>query len=187
MERAARQIAALGATFLTIHAYPQTMRAARAGVVGSTLKLLAVTVLTSSDDADLAAAGYALGARDLVAKRALQAREAGIDGLILSPSEVEAARLALGRDMLLVTPGIRPAGADVGDQKRIMTPVLAIIAGADYLVVGRPVVDASDPRAAAQAIITEIALAQDIVGRGHAKAISGQQNAKLTSGPASSA
>ena len=157
VERASAQIAKLGATFLTVHGYPQTMAAARAGAAGSGLKLLAVTVLTSSDDADLLAAGYALSARDLVARRALQARDAGLDGVILSPQEAQAMRAALGPDMLLVTPGVRPAGAEAGDQKRVMTPGEAIAAGADYLVVGRPVVQAADPAAAAEAVEREIA------------------------------
>lgn len=155
--RATEQVAGLGATFLTIHAYPQTMRAAAQAARGSGLKLLAVTVMTSYDDADLAAAGYAYGVKDLVARRAAQAREAGVDGLILSPEEVAAMRALLGPGMLLVTPGVRPAGAAVGDQKRVMTPARAIREGADHLVVGRPVTQAPDPRAAAQAIVAEIA------------------------------
>ncbi len=156
VERATRQIARLGARFLTVHAYPQSMKAALAGVAGSQLELLAVTVLTSCDDADLAAAGYALGVKQLVARRAMQAKEIGIHGLILSPEETGAVRMLVGPTMQLVTPGIRPAGSDVGDQKRIMTPALAIAAGADRLVVGRPVTEASDPAAAAQAIVGAI-------------------------------
>jgi len=120
------------------------------------LKLLAVTVMTSYDDADLAAAGYAFGVRDLIARRALQARDAGVDGLILSPEEAEAMRALLGPDMLLVTPGVRPAGAALGDQKRVMTPTLALAGGADHIVVGRPVTEAADPKAAADAIVAEI-------------------------------
>jgi orotidine-5'-phosphate decarboxylase len=156
VERATRQLATLGATFATVHAYPQTMAAARKGAAGSGLKLLAVTVMTSYDDADLEAAGYAFNVRDLIARRARQAQEAGIDGLILSPEEAAPMRAALGPDMLLVTPGVRPAGADVGDQKRVMTPQRAIAAGADFLVVGRPVTEAADPKAAALAIVAEI-------------------------------
>ena len=154
--RAAAQIAKLGATFLTVHAFSQTMKAAKAGVEGSGLKLLAVTVMTSYDDSDLKTAGYAMNVRDLVAHRGQQAKDIGIDGLILSAEELEATRAALGPNMLLVTPGIRPAGADVGDQKRIMTPARASLAGADHLVIGRPVVQASDPKAAADAIVLEI-------------------------------
>lgn len=157
VERATRQIAKLGATFLTIHAYPQTMAAARAGAAGSSLKLLAVTVMTSYDDSDLARTGSSLGVADLVARRAGQAREAGIDGLILSPHELAATRALVGPNMVLVTPGVRPAGAAIGDQKRVMTPGEAIAAGADHLVVGRPVTQADDPRKAADAIQADIA------------------------------
>ncbi|HEY8580551.1 MAG TPA: orotidine-5'-phosphate decarboxylase, partial [Beijerinckiaceae bacterium] len=105
--RATAQVAELGATFLTIHAYPQTMKAARGALGGSDLKLLAVTVMTSYDDADLAEAGYAYGVKELVARRARQAREAGVHGLVLSPEEAPAMRAALGPDVLLVTPGVR--------------------------------------------------------------------------------
>jgi orotidine-5'-phosphate decarboxylase len=132
------------------------MKAAKLAATGSSLRLLGVTVLTSYDDRDLADAGYAYGVADLVARRMVQAREAGLDGLILSAEEVGAAR-ARGRDMILVTPGIRPAGAAAADQKRTMTPAAAIAAGADYLVVGRPVTQAKNPREAAEAIIAEIA------------------------------
>jgi orotidine-5'-phosphate decarboxylase len=159
VERAVAQIARTGATFLTVHAYPQTMLAARAGSAGSGLKLLAVSVLTSCDDADLAEAGYALGVRALVARRGEQALAAGIDGLVASPAEAAMLRAALGQKMLIVTPGVRPAGAQTGDQKRIATPRQAISDGADYLVVGRPVAQASDPRAAAETIVAEIASA----------------------------
>ena len=155
-------VARLGVTFLTVHAYPQTMKAAveaRGQSGSSTLRILAVTVLTSYDDADLAAAGYDFTVAELVAERAAQARDIGVDGLVCSAEEAAALRPLVGRGMALVTPGIRPAGADSGDQKRIMTPAAAIAAGADYLVVGRPVVAAADPKAAAQAIIAEIASA----------------------------
>jgi orotidine-5'-phosphate decarboxylase len=165
VERATRQIARIGARFLTVHGYPQTMAAARRGAAGSSLQLLAVTVMTSYDDADLATAGYAFSVRELVARRALQAKEAGVDGLILSPAETEAMRALLGPDMLLVTPGVRPAGADPGDQKRVMTPTLAIASGADYLVVGRPVTEAADPKATADRIVAEIAGGLDLRGR----------------------
>lgn len=155
--RATEQVAALGATYLTVHAYPQTMKAAVAAAGGSALELLAVTVMTSFDDADLAEAGYAMGASDLVTRRALQARDAGVAGLILSPEEVGAMRRLLGPGATLVTPGVRPAGAELGDQKRVMTPGRAIASGATRLVVGRPVTRARDPRTAAEAIIAEIA------------------------------
>ena len=150
-------VANMGATFLTVHAYPQTMKAAVEGARGSKLKVLAVTVLTSYDDDDLAAAGYKLGVSDLVARRAEQARDLGIDGLVCSPEEAANLRGIVGPHMALVTPGIRPAGSAAGDQKRIMTPSKAIAAGADYLVVGRPIVEAVDPKAAADAIVAEIA------------------------------
>ena len=158
VERATRQIAKMGMDFLTVHAFPQTMAAARAGA-GDRLKLLAVTVMTSYDDADLHEAGYSCNVAELVARRARQAAGAKIDGLILSPHELVAIRALVGPDMLLVTPGVRPAGADAGDQKRIMTPAQAIAASADHIVVGRPITRAGDPRAAAEAIETEITAA----------------------------
>ncbi len=150
-----RSVARLGATFLTVHAYPQTMKAA-AEARERGLQILAVTVLTSYDDADLAAAGYDCSVVELVAKRAAQARDIGIDGLVCSAAEAAKVRGIVGSKLTLVTPGIRPAGADAGDQKRIMTPAAAITAGADYLVVGRPITAAPDPKGAAQAIIEEI-------------------------------
>jgi orotidine-5'-phosphate decarboxylase len=159
VERATAQVAGLGATFLTIHAYPQTMRAAVAAAAETGLKLLAVTVLTSSDDSDLAEAGYAYDVKALVARRGAQAKAAKVDGLVASPSEAALLRKELGADMAIVTPGIRPAGVGVGDQKRVATPGEAIAAGADYLVVGRPITGAADPRAAAEAIVAEIASA----------------------------
>ena len=156
VERATRQIARIGAKFLTVHGFPQTMAAARMGAANSPLQLLAVTVMTSYDDIDLIHAGYAFSVRELVARRARQAQAAGMDGLILSPAEVAELRVLLGPQMTLVTPGVRPAGAALGDQKRVMTPRAAVAAGADYLVVGRPVTNADDPRAAADAIVAEI-------------------------------
>jgi len=155
--RGVESIARLGATFLTVHAYPQTMKAAVEARAGSSLQILAVTVLTSYDDEDLRAAGYRLGVSDLVAARARQAQQLGVDGLVCSPEEAAALRKLVGQRMKLVTPGIRPAGAASGDQKRIMTPARAIAAGSDYLVVGRPVLEAADPKAAAEAILAEIA------------------------------
>jgi orotidine-5'-phosphate decarboxylase len=159
VEKGVESVAQLGATFLTVHGYPQTMKAAVAGKGQSKLKLLAVTVLTSYDDSDLSKAGYALKVRDLAARRAQQAREAGIDGLVCSPAEAADLRTLVGDRMVLVTPGIRPAGSASGDQKRIMTPAKAIGAGADYLVVGRPITEAADPKATAQAIVDEISQA----------------------------
>jgi orotidine-5'-phosphate decarboxylase len=157
--RGVESVAKLGATFLTVHAYPQTMKAAVEGRAGSGLKILAVTVLTSYDDGDLHAAGYRLGVADLVEARAQQAQVLGVDGLVCSPEEAAALRKIVGHQMDLVTPGIRPVGTAAGDQKRIMTPGRAIAAGADYLVVGRPVTEAPDPKAAAEAIVAEIAQA----------------------------
>ncbi len=149
-------VAKLGATFLTVHAYPQTMHAAVDARAGSGLRILAVTVLTSYDDADLAAAGYDFTVSELVAERAAQARDIGVDGLVCSAQEAERLRPLVGTAMALVTPGIRPADAEAGDQKRIMTPAAAIAAGADHLVVGRPILAAPDPKAAAEAIVAEI-------------------------------
>ena len=124
--RGVESVASLGATFLTVHAYPQTMKAAAEARAGSDLKILAVTVLTSYDDGDLQAAGYRLGVSDLVEARARQAEALGIDGLVSSPEEASNLRRIVGHRMQLVTPGIRPAGAATGDQKRIMTPARAI-------------------------------------------------------------
>jgi len=157
--RGVESLARLGATFLTVHAYPQTMKAAVEGRGSSGLKILAVTVLTSYDDGDLHAAGYRLGVTDLAEARAQQAQVLGVDGLVCSPQEASALRKIVGHQMNLVTPGIRPAGAAAGDQKRIMTPMRAIAAGADYLVVGRPVLEALEPKAAAEAIVVEISQA----------------------------
>jgi orotidine-5'-phosphate decarboxylase len=152
-------IARLGASFLTVHAYPQTMHAAVDARAGSNLRILAVTVLTSYDDADIAAAGYDFTVSELVAERAAQARDIGVDGLVCSAAEAAPLRSIAGSRMVLVTPGIRPAGSGRDDQKRIMTPSAAIAAGADYLVVGRPILEARDPKAAAEAIVAEIAAA----------------------------
>ena len=116
-------------------------------------------MLTSYDDADLAAAGYDFTVPELVAERAAQARDIGVDGLVCSPTEANAVREVVGKRLVLVTPGVRPTGSDAGDQKRIMTPADAIKAGADYLVVGRPVLEATDPKPTAEAIVSEIARA----------------------------
>ena len=148
-------LAALGGTFLTIHAYPHAMRAAVSGRGASDLKLLGVTVMTNLDDALLKEAGYKESANDLVLKRAVQARETGMDGVICSAAEASAIRAIAGPD-LLITPGIRPKDASADDQKRIMTPSKAIANGSDYLVVGRPILNAANRRAAAEAIVAEI-------------------------------
>jgi orotidine-5'-phosphate decarboxylase len=120
------------------------------------VKLLAVTALTSYDDADAAEAGYALAIRDLVRLRAEQARTIGMDGVVCSAAETALVRDVAGPNLAIVTPGIRPAGAAAGDQKRTLTPTEAIKTGVDYLVVGRPIVSAADPKAAAEAILAEI-------------------------------
>jgi orotidine-5'-phosphate decarboxylase len=159
VEKGVVSVAKMGASFLTVHGYPQTMQAAVKGKGGSNLKILAVTVLTSYDDNDLSNAGYRMKVDELAAARAEQARDLGIDGLVCSPEEAANLRKLVGDKMALVTPGIRPAGAATGDQKRIMTPAKAIAAGADYLVVGRPITEAADPKAAAEAIVGEIAQA----------------------------
>jgi orotidine-5'-phosphate decarboxylase len=159
VSRGVESIARLGATFLTVHAYPQTMKAAVEGRAGSGLGILAVTVLTSYDEADLVAAGYRLGVSDLVQMRAKQAEGLGVDGLVCSAEEVGTLRGIVAPKTCLVTPGIRPSGSAAGDQKRIMTPARAIAAGSDYLVVGRPVLAADDPKPVAEAIHAEIAQA----------------------------
>jgi orotidine-5'-phosphate decarboxylase len=153
----AESAAQLGVQMLTIHAYPKAMRAAVAATRGSDLTLLAVTVLTSMDGADLAEAGYAeTDPAALVARRAAQARDAGMGGIVCAATEAATVRRIAGPGMALVTPGIRPAGADRGDQKRVMTPGDAIRAGASHLVVARPIVAAPDPREAALAIVAEM-------------------------------
>src|SRR3954453_353731 len=148
--RGVESVAGLGATFLTVHAYPQTMKAAVEARAGSGLKILAVTVLTSYDDGDLHAAGYRLGVSDLVEARAQQAQVLGVDGLVCSAEEAASLRRIIGHQMKLVTPGIRPAGTATGDEKRILPPARAISAAADHLVVGRPTLDAADPKSAAE-------------------------------------
>jgi orotidine-5'-phosphate decarboxylase len=159
VERGVASLARSGATFITVHAYPQTMRAAVDGRGDTEVKLLAVTALTSYDDADAAEAGYAFAIRDLVRLRAEQARTIGMDGVVCSAAETALVRDVAGPNLAIVTPGIRPAGSAAGDQKRTLTPTEAIRAGVDYLVVGRPVMAAPDPKAAADAIVAEIAAA----------------------------
>jgi orotidine-5'-phosphate decarboxylase len=158
--RGVESVARSGATFLTVHGYPQTMHAAVEARGDAPMRILAITVLTSYDDADLAAAGYDFTVPELVAERAAQARDIGIDGLVASAAEAKRLRPIIGPRMVLATPGIRPPGAEAGDQKRIMTPAAAIKAGADYLIVGRPVIAAADPKAAADAMVAEIARAR---------------------------
>ncbi len=153
-------ILAMGVDWLTLHAYPKAMRAAvavRDRAPQGRTKLLGVTVLTSMDDGDLGAAGYAGRVEDLVLARAKDAVAARMDGIVSSPAEAARLRASVGPDLVLVTPGVRPKGADAGDQKRVMTPGDAIRAGSDLLVVGRPILAAADRRAAAVAIVAEIA------------------------------
>lgn len=152
-------IAKMGVNMLTLHAYPKAMRAAVAAAKGSDLCLLGVTVLTSMDQGDLIEAGYETDPRSLVLKRAEQARAAGMGGIVCSAEESAAVRAIIGPDMALVTPGIRPAGAEAGDQKRVVTPGDAIRNGSSHLVVGRPIVKATDPAAAAKLILNEMTLA----------------------------
>ncbi|HEY6633472.1 MAG TPA: orotidine-5'-phosphate decarboxylase [Rhizobiaceae bacterium] len=152
-------IAKMGMSMLTLHAYPKAMRAAVAAAKGSGLTLLAVTVLTSMDEQDLVEAGYEYDPHTLVLRRAEQALEAGMGGIVCSADEAAAVRKVVGGELAVVTPGIRPAGAERGDQKRVMTPADAIRAGASHLVVARPIVKAPDRRAAAEAILAEMAAA----------------------------
>jgi orotidine-5'-phosphate decarboxylase len=156
IEGAVKSIAKRRPLLTTIHAYPKAMRAAVRARPADGPGLLAVTVLTSMDNADLKAAGYAAGAAKLVKERAADARSAGMDGIVCSPREAIEVRKIVGPDMLIVTPGIRLAGEGSGDQKRILTPAEAIRAGADYLVAGRPVSAADDPAAAAEGIVKDI-------------------------------
>ncbi|WP_068311230.1 orotidine-5'-phosphate decarboxylase [Polycladidibacter hongkongensis] len=156
---AVRNIAKMGMRFVTLHAYPNCMRAAVSALKEAgdeNLCLLGVTVLTSMDEGDLQAAGYQGAVAKLVADRGLDARNAGMGGVVCSPVEATAMRDRVGSDMAIVTPGVRPAGSALDDQKRVMTPAEAIAAGSDYLVVGRPILKAEDRRAAAQAIVAEI-------------------------------
>ena len=158
--RGVESVARSGASFLTVHGYPQTMHAAVEARGDAPMRILAITVLTSYNDADLAAAGYDFTVPELVAERAAQARDIGIDGLVASAEEAKRLRPIIGPRMVLATPGIRPHDVEAGDQKRIMTPAAAIKAGADYLIVGRPVIAAADPKAAADAMVAEIARAR---------------------------
>lgn len=156
VERGVAAIARTGAHMLTVHAYPQCMRAAVKGAAGSDLTILGVSVLTSMDDRDVAEAGFARDTAGLVSLRAGQARDAGVGGLVCSPLEAQMVRTIVGPRMAIVTPGIRPTGAGRGDQKRVMGPAEAIAAGASHLVVGRPITAAPDPAAAARAILGEM-------------------------------
>jgi orotidine-5'-phosphate decarboxylase len=149
-------IAKMGMSMLTLHAYPKAMQAAVSAAKGSDLCLLGVTVLTSMDAQDLIDAGYEYDPHALVLRRAEQARLAGMGGIVCSAEEATAVRAIIGPEMALVTPGIRPVGSDKGDQKRVMTPADAIRAGSSHLVVARPIVKAPDPKQAARAILDEM-------------------------------
>lgn len=149
-------IVGMGVAMLTLHAYPKAMRAAVEAARGSSLCLLAVTVLTSMDEHDMVEAGYEYDPHTLVLRRAEQALAAGVGGIVCSADEASAVRRIVGPDLAVVTPGIRPAGSDRGDQKRVVTPADAIRNGSSHLVVARPIVGAVDRRAAAQAILAEM-------------------------------
>jgi len=157
IEKGVENIVKMGVQMTTIHAYPNAMKAAVKAAEGSDLCLLGVTVMTSLDDEDLANAGYAHKAQDLVLRRAEQASEIGMGGVVASAQESSGIRKIIDPKMAIVTPGIRPAGADIGDQKRVMTPADAIKAGSTHLVVGRPITAADDPKSAAQSVVDEIA------------------------------
>lgn len=161
VEKATRNAARSGATFLTVHAHDgKTIRAAAAGAAGSGLSVLGVTVLTNLDGADLAEQGIARAPEDMVVARARLAHAHGIQGVIASGLEASAVRKAVPSEFLIVTPGIRFADDAVGDQARVMTPDKAIAAGADYLVVGRPITAAASPKAAAERYVAAIASAR---------------------------
>ena len=152
-------IVRMGVTMLTIHAYPKAMRAAVEAARGSSLCLLAVTVLTSMDEQDVIDAGYEYDPHTLVLRRAEQAAAAGMGGIVCSAAEASAVRAIVGPDLAVVTPGIRPEGAAHGDQKRVMTPADALAAGASHLVVARPILGAPDRLVAARSILAEMAAA----------------------------
>jgi len=157
VEKGAAAIARTGASMLTVHAYPQCMRAAVKGAAGSDLIVLGVSVLTSMDDADVAEAGFARDTAGLVSLRAGQAKAAGIGGLVCSPREAATVRAIVGPKMAIVTPGIRLTGGEMGDQKRVTTPRTALEAGATHLVVARPIIAAGDPAAAARLVLADMA------------------------------
>ncbi|MGV6811942.1 MAG: orotidine-5'-phosphate decarboxylase [Brevirhabdus sp.] len=158
VEAAVRGLAQFDLDFLTVHGDPHVVRAAKEGAGGKDLKILAVTILTSLDRGDLDEALIQPGVvPELVIERAARAMSAGADGIICSPQEAAAIRaLPEAEGKLIVTPGVRPAGADLGDQKRVATPASAVADGADHIVVGRPIWKAPDPRAAALSVVDEL-------------------------------
>lgn len=156
VKRAAARVAAMGARFLTVHSSPQVIRAAREGAAGSQLQILAVTVLTSFDQTDLEEMGFmGRSVLDQVEHCVGKGMQAGVDGFICSPLEVGRLRRLTGPETILVTPGVRSAGAAKGDQKRVATPAEAMDAGASYLVIGRQITRAADPRAEADRVRRE--------------------------------
>ena len=157
VSRAVARVAETGVRFLTVHAVGSVMRAAHAARAGSNLQLLAVTVLTSFGPEDLDDLGFTGTIADLVARRATRAIELGVDGIVTSPLEAARVRGIIGPDALLVTPGVRSAGADAGDQKRVATPAQAVRDGADYVVMGRQITRAADPAAEVDKVLFEIA------------------------------
>jgi orotidine-5'-phosphate decarboxylase len=159
VKRAVAQVARTGVKFLTAHAVSSVMRAAVEGRGDSSLKLLAVTVLTSFGPEDIAEQGHTGTVADLVALRARKAMEIGMDGIVASPLEAVAVRSIIGPHKLLVTPGVRSTGASKGDQKRVATPLEAVRDGADYLVIGRQITRAADPAAEASRVLEEIGAA----------------------------
>ncbi|WP_425410667.1 orotidine-5'-phosphate decarboxylase [Hyphococcus sp.] len=160
VERGVKSVCALGGDILTVHAEPDVLKGAVQGRGGDErLKIFGVTVLTSLDQESLSRAGVEMKLEDLVLKRAEFAAEAGADGVIASAREASAVRARFGDALKIVTPGVRPKGAGADDQKRVVTPADAIAAGADHLVVGRPIVAAQNPQDAARAIQAEIATA----------------------------
>lgn len=158
VENAVRGLAQFDLDFLTVHGDPHVVRAAKEGAAGKDLKILAVTILTSLNRDDLDAGMMKAGdVQDMVVERAARAFEAGADGVIASPQEAARIRaLPQAEGRLIVTPGVRPAGADLGDQKRVATPARAIAEGADHIVVGRPIYRAEDPKAAARSVLEEL-------------------------------
>jgi len=157
VQKATAAIAGAGCDFLTVHGEPQVMAAAVRGRAGAPLKILAVTVLTSLDDADLKEMGYAESARALVERRIRQAIAAGCDGVIASPHEAALARRLGGPEFLVVTPGVRPDWSAKNDQARAATPAEALQAGASHIVCGRPITAADDPHAAALRVVSAMA------------------------------
>jgi orotidine-5'-phosphate decarboxylase len=156
VKRTVAQLASSGVRFTTVHGSNAVMQAAVEGRGASKLQLLAVTVLTSFDQADLADLGYPCTVSELVELRVRKALEAGVDGIVCSPLEVAAVRAIAGPQAVLVTPGVRSVGAGKGDQKRVATPAEALSSGADYLVIGRQITRAPDPAAEARRILAEI-------------------------------